>query len=163
VNRVFIRVILCLVFAGANAAGAAAQSTAAAAVQQADAGIAPPPGAAARRADASSSSGCGAAQTTSLTPDSQSLTTSLSNANNQIKIAFSTGGVVYWTVMLSTSAVDVALSSNRGNAVVTFQKGLNAHLTANGSAGFNIFLSGNIVDDGTTYSLVGTYLGTFLC
>jgi hypothetical protein len=107
--------------------------------------------------------GCGAAQSTLITPNSQALVTSLQNANNQILIAFSTGGVTYWTVMLSTSVVSVALSSNRGNAIVTFQAGLKVYLVANGAAGFNIFLSGEVIDDGTTYKLTGTYLGTFKC
>lgn len=106
---------------------------------------------------------CGAPQTTLITPNSQTLATSLENVNNQIMIGFSTAGTTYWTVMLSTSVVSVVLSSKRGNAVVTFQPGLTAYLVANGSAGMNIFLTGDVIDDGTTYSMTGTFLGTFTC
>jgi hypothetical protein len=164
VNGFFIRVVLCVVFAAVVPGAAAAQSPEAVAAQLADAATAQLPDATTALAGAAAAdTGCGAPQTTLVTPDSQTVATSLNNPNNQITIVFRTGNVTYWTVMLSTSVVNVVLSSNRGNAVVTFQQGLTVHLTANGSAGFNIFLSGNIVDDGTTYSLTGTYLGTFMC
>lgn len=148
-NRFFILLILCIVTMGATAAGEVAQA----------ADVAPPSGANAAKA----SSSCGAAQTTMITPNSQTVAVSLSNPNNAIMIVFRTGNVTYWTVMLSTSVIDVVLSSNRGNAVVTFRKGLALHLTANGSVGFNVFMSGDIVDDQTKYSITGAYLGTFTC
>jgi|TARA_R110000751_G_scaffold35861_10_gene88076 hypothetical protein len=106
---------------------------------------------------------CGEAQTTSITPNSETVTTSQNSINNTIVVAFKTGNATYWTAMLSTAGIDVSLSDNRGNAVVTFQKGLSIHMTANGSAGFTIFLSGKITDDSTEYSLTGAVLGTFLC
>lgn len=106
---------------------------------------------------------CGAPQTTVLTPNSDALASSLGNPNNALTIAFRVRGVTYWTVLLSSADVDVALSNNRGNAVVTFHNGLAVHLTANGAAGFNLFANGTIVDDGTSYVLTGVFLGTFSC
>lgn len=109
------------------------------------------------------SNSCGAPQTTVLTPNSDALAASLGNPNNAMTIAFRVRGVTYWTVLLSSADIDVALSNNRGNAVVTFHQGLAVHLTANGAAGFNLFASGTIVDDATSYALTGAFLGTFSC
>ncbi|MBB4952055.1 hypothetical protein H4S14_000097 [Agrobacterium vitis] len=106
---------------------------------------------------------CGATQTTQITPNSFTVASSLNNANNALTIAFQTGNVTYWTAQLSTANVNVMLSANRGNAVVTFRRGLSLQLIANGSAGFNIFLTGVVSDDGTEYSLTGAFLGTFYC
>jgi hypothetical protein len=113
--------------------------------------------------DQSGSKACGEPQTTLLTPDSDALATSLGNPNNGITIVFRTRGTAYWTTLLSSSNVNVALSNNRGNAIVTFQKGLTVYMTANGAAGFNLFLSGTIVDDGTSYAITGLFLGNFTC
>lgn len=126
-------------------------------------GVAPRGWAATGQNEQPGSKTCGEPQTTVLTPDSDALAASLGNANSAITVAFRVRGVTYWTVLLSSADVDVALSNNRGNAVVTFHQGLAVRLTANGAAGFNLFASGTIVDDGASYALTGVFLGTFTC
>ncbi|HEX3990773.1 MAG TPA: hypothetical protein VHX39_06345 [Acetobacteraceae bacterium] len=106
---------------------------------------------------------CGQPQTTVLTPDSDALVSSVGNANDALTIALRIRGITHWTALLSTANVDIASPADQGNAVVTFKAGLGLHLTANGAAGFNVFLTGTIIDDGVTYDLKGAYLGNFSC
>lgn len=113
---------------------------------------------------ATAGAACGDPQIMRITPNSQTLSSSLANPNNAIEVAFSTGNVPYWTSMVSTANVTVTLGTSRGNAVVTFQQGLTVTLSPRGgSNGFDLFLSGTITDDSTIYTLTGAYLGTFAC
>jgi hypothetical protein len=104
-----------------------------------------------------------ATQSTLLSPNSISLTSSVQSINNDHWVILQTGGVTYWTALLSNSNVDVILPNDRGNAVVTFRQGLIARLSANGSGGLQIFLSGKITDDLTEYNIVGKLIGSFQC
>jgi hypothetical protein len=106
---------------------------------------------------------CGQPQTTVLTPNSDALVSSVGNANDALTIALRIRGITHWTALLSTANVDIASPADQGNAIVTFKTGLGLHLTANGAAGFNVFLTGTIIDDGVTYDLKGAYLGNFIC
>lgn len=106
---------------------------------------------------------CGQPQTTVLTPNSDALVSSLGNANDALSVALRIRGITHWTGLLSTADVDVTVPADQGNAIVTFQLGLGLHLTANGAAGFNVFLTGTIFDGGVTYNLKGAYLGNFSC
>jgi hypothetical protein len=106
---------------------------------------------------------CGQPQTTVLTPDSDALVSSVGNANDALTIALRIRGIAHWTALLSTADVDITSPADQGNAIVTFKMGLGLHLTANGAAGFNVFLTGAIIDGGVTYDLKGAYLGNFSC
>lgn len=113
---------------------------------------------------AADTNSCGEPQTMQITPNSHTLSSSLSNPNNAIQIAFLTGEATYWTAMVSTANLTVSLANNRGNAVVTFQQGLTIASSPKGEGkGFDLFLTGTIIDDTTVYTLTGAYLGAFRC
>jgi hypothetical protein len=122
-----------------------------------------PGSAAADQTEPQAGKSCGQPQTTILTPNSDALVSSVGNANDALTIALRIRGVTHWTGLLSTANVDVAVPADQGNAIVTYQVGLGLHLTANGAAGFNVFLTGGIIDNGVTYNLKGAYLGNFTC
>lgn len=107
---------------------------------------------------------CGDPQPMQITPNSQTMSSSLANANNAMQISFRTADTSYWTAMVSDANTGVSLGTDRGNAVVTFQKGLTVLLSPRGgSDGFDLFLTGTIVDDSTVYTLTGAFLGHFNC
>ena len=121
------------------------------------------PGRAADQTGPQPGKSCGEPQTTVLTPDSDAVASSIGNPNDALTIALRIRGITHWTALLSTADVDIALPADQGNAIVTFKTGLGLHLTANGAAGFNVFLTGTIIDDGVTYNLKGAFLGNFSC
>ncbi len=64
--------------------------------------------------------------------------------------------------MLSTSTATLVLASNQGNAIVSFQAGLNVSMQVSGNQ-YQIMLSGPIFDSGTQYQITGKLLAIVTC
>jgi hypothetical protein len=67
----------------------------------------------------------------------------------------------YWTVLLSTANILLKLGADRGNTIVTFQKGLTLRFQALGPQQYQILIDGPILDDGTQYTLTGKVIAVF--
>jgi hypothetical protein len=104
-------------------------------------------------------------QTTALTPNSNCTAVGSGDTNNSTTIQFYSpqNGVVWWTAVVSNALKTAVLAGDIGNAVVTFKQGLTLTYAATGTAGaYNVFLSGNIVDNGSLYTMAGSvvYMST---
>lgn len=101
-------------------------------------------------------------QSTILTPNSNSATTSMQTINKDTLIALQTNDVTYWTALLSTANKTVSLSGNQGNAVVTFMEGITLNYIVTGDQ-YQVMLSGLIVDNDTQYNITGKLIAIFTC
>ena len=104
-------------------------------------------------------------QTTALTPNSNCSGSGAGDTNNTTTIQFMApgNGLVWWTAVVSAATKSASLVADTGNAVVTFKTGLTITYVASGTGGvYNVFLTGNIVDNGTNYSFTGSvvYMST---
>jgi hypothetical protein len=104
-------------------------------------------------------------QTTALTPNSNCAASGAGDTNNTTTVQFMApgNGLVWWTAVVSAATKSAFLVADTGNAVVTFKSGLTITYVASGTGGaYNVFLSGNIVDNGTGYSFTGSvvYMST---
>ncbi|HEX8457913.1 MAG TPA: hypothetical protein VF656_11500 [Pyrinomonadaceae bacterium] len=104
-------------------------------------------------------------QTTPLTPNSNCTAVGSGDTNNSTTVQFYSpqNGIVWWTAAVSSALKTAVLSGDIGNAVVTFKQGLTVTYAATGTGGaYNVFLSGNIVDNGSLYTFAGSvvYMST---
>jgi hypothetical protein len=67
----------------------------------------------------------------------------------------------YWSPTVTTSFTTVVNSADKGNNVVTFTKGLTVQLSPQGGGSYNLFLTGNITDNGDTYPVTGLPIGSY--
>jgi hypothetical protein len=101
-------------------------------------------------------------QSTILTPNSNSVTTSMQTINKDTLIALQTNGVTYWTALLSTANMVVSLSDDQGNAAMTFQQGITLNYMVTGDQ-YQVMLSGPILDNDTQYKITGKLIAIFTC
>ena len=104
-------------------------------------------------------------QTTALTPNSNCAASGAGDTNNTTTVQFMApgNGLVWWTAVVSAATKSASLVADTGNAVVTFKTGLTITYVAAGTGGqYNVFLTGNIVDNGTNYNFTGSvvYMST---
>jgi hypothetical protein len=100
--------------------------------------------------------------TTILTPNSTSIATPLPNDLSQTTLVkFDVQSVSYWTTLVSNSTLQATLLANKGNSLVTFMKGLTVSFNAQGGGTYVVLLDGEIIDDETSYPMVGKPLGIF--
>lgn len=100
-------------------------------------------------------------QTTALTPNSNCAASGAGDTNNTTTVQFMApgNGLVWWTAVVSAATKSASLTADTGNAVVTFKTGLTVTYVAAGTGGvYNVFLTGNIVDNGTNYSFTGSVI-----
>lgn len=99
---------------------------------------------------------------THLTPNTNAICSPTGDANNTTNIAFYyNNSIQYWSASVGIANTTATLASDRGNAVVTFEKGLTVTYTALSDGMYQISVSGTIIDSGSLYTLNGTTLGTF--
>jgi len=104
---------------------------------------------------------CRAPQTMALTVNSDAIATASNDLNDNTLVALRANGIVYWTVLMSTATILLQLDADRGNTVVTFQKGLTLRFQALGPQQYQILIDGPILDDGTQYTLTGKVMAVF--
>jgi hypothetical protein len=120
---------------------------------------------AAKKATAEMGSTTTNSQTTALTPNSNCTAVGSGDVNNSTTIQFYSPQniFVWWTAVVSNAIKSAVLAADIGNAVVTFKQGLTLTYVAGGTSGaYNVFLSGNIVDNGSLYTFAGSvvYMST---
>jgi hypothetical protein len=95
-------------------------------------------------------------QTTALTPNSNCVVVGSGDANNTTACAFYSPQNVfpYWQPSVSNSAPTAVNAMDRGNAIVTFTKGLTVTLTQGSGGAYTVFLNGGIIDNGTVYNFI---------
>lgn len=103
----------------------------------------------------------GQATKTQLTPNTYADVSALGDPNQTTNVQLLSNDIAYWVTMVSSSIIKVRLPDDRGNGVVTFEKGLAVKFSALSGGQYNIFLHGRIIDTGTVYKMKGTFLGTF--
>lgn len=101
-----------------------------------------------------------AATTTQLSPNSQSVVT-MTATTASIAFQILPKDTSYWAPSVSISFTKVVNSSAKGNNVVTFAEGLAVTLSTQGAGGYNVFVTGNIIDGGDTYPVIGAIVGTY--
>jgi len=101
--------------------------------------------------------------TTPLTPHSEAVATAQGGANQTTDVQFLTARppVNCWTAMVSNSTIQVSLSKDRGNSLVTLKAGLTVNFLAQAQGQYTVTANGEIVDEGDIYKLDGTVLGIF--
>lgn len=100
------------------------------------------------------------ATTTQLSPNSQAVVT-MTGSTATTAFQVEPSDTAYWSPQVSTSFTTVTNSSDKGNNVVTFTKGLTVQLLPQESGSYTVIATGNIIDSGDTYPLVGLVIGTF--
>lgn len=98
----------------------------------------------------------GNSQTTALTPNSNCVAVGSGDANDTTSIAFYSPQNVfaYWSPSVGISAPKAVNAVDRGNAIVTFTKGLTVVLQQSTGGAYNVTVSGDIIDNGTLYSFI---------
>lgn len=104
---------------------------------------------------------CRAPQTMALTVNSDAVATASNDINDNTLVALRANGTAYWTVLLSTANILLQLGADRGDTIVTFQKGLTLRFQALGPQQYQILIDGPILDDGTQYTLTGKVIAVF--
>lgn len=99
------------------------------------------------------------ATTTQLSPNSQSVVT-MTSTSAMVQFQIEPTDTTYWSPTVTTSFVTVSNSADKGNNVVTFNKGLTVTLSAQTNGSYVVLLSGNITD-GDIYQIVGAPIGTY--
>jgi hypothetical protein len=99
--------------------------------------------------------------TTPLTHNSNSVAIASFKDGNTTSIQFQTNGVSYWNPTVSANLVQSTLGSDQGNSQVTFKKGLTVKYLPKSSTSYSVTVTGQIVDNGTSYNLSGLNIGTF--
>jgi len=105
-----------------------------------------------------------AGQTTNtpLTPNSNAKASASGDANDDTQIQFLYNNtIVYWSPSVSSAFTEVTNDRDRGNAVVTFKKGLKVEYLAQAGGMYTVTVTGVIVDSGSPYHLTGKSLGSF--
>lgn len=97
-------------------------------------------------------------QVTQLTPNSNCIASGTGDPNNTTNVAFDSpqNAFTWWTGTVSSSLKTATLGADMGNAIVTFKKGMTLTYQASGTSGvYNVFMNGDIVDNGNVYSFTG--------
>lgn len=97
---------------------------------------------------------------TQLSPNSQSVV-SMTGTTTTVAFQIQPNDVAYWSPQVSTSFTTVTNSSDKGNDVVTFTKGLTVKLLAQTSGAYTVIVTGNITDSGDTYQVEGLTIGSY--
>ncbi|HWS53783.1 MAG TPA: hypothetical protein VN228_06645 [Pyrinomonadaceae bacterium] len=110
-----------------------------------------------KRARATSSGlSAGNTQTTALTPNSNCTAVGSGDSNDTTAIAFMSpqNGFAYWSPSVAITAPKAVNATDKGNAIVTFTKGLTVTLQQSSGGVYSVFVSGDIIDNGTLYSFI---------
>jgi hypothetical protein len=97
-----------------------------------------------------------------LTPNTVATIDATSDVNWSTYVQIVSNGVALWTVLISSSSAFLSSSVDIRSDVVVLTKGLNLTMRPVGQY-YQIFLSGNIVDNGTEYNVVGKLIGNVQC
>jgi hypothetical protein len=91
---------------------------------------------------------------TQLTPNSNATATASGDVNDTTQCSFLYNNLIpYWSPSVGSGNTTATLGMDRGNAVVTFMKGLTVTYIALAGKNYTLTLSGNITDSGTIYQL----------
>ncbi len=104
----------------------------------------------------------GQSTNTPLTPNSNAVAAASGDTNDNTQISFFYNNIIpYWSPAISSANTTVTNDRDRGNAVVTFKKGLTVEYLPQAQGKYTVIVSGTIVDGGGEYVLTGKSLGTF--
>ncbi|MBK9941477.1 MAG: hypothetical protein U0Z44_20015 [Kouleothrix sp.] len=104
----------------------------------------------------------GQSTNTPLTPNSNALANASGDKTDDTQLAFVYNNTItYWSPSLSSSNTTAVNDRDRGNAVVTFKKGLTVEYLPQAGGSYLVTVTGDIVDSGSTYTVTGKSLGTF--
>ena len=104
----------------------------------------------------------GSSTNTPLVPNGNAVTVPSGNQNDDTQISFMYNNMIpYWAPAVSSSFTTVENDRDRGNAVVTFMKGLTVEYLPLAGGYYTVTVTGKIKDSGSIYTVSGKSLGTF--
>lgn len=77
------------------------------------------------------------------------------------KVSFNIIYNVWWYASVSLSTTSCVNPKNTGNGTATFKAGLTVNLIKTSTGGYNLTVSGDIVDCGDTYRLINFPIGSY--
>lgn len=67
----------------------------------------------------------------------------------------------YWSTKVTVSTTSAVNTRDMGNGIATFKTGLTVNLKKTSTGGYNLSVSGNIIDNGETYTFTNFPIGSY--